>query len=397
MPKIPSNYFLQISKPQFLILNFYFLICNMQFLKKLFGGKKPEKAQTVADFWQWFQQQEKNFFGIVKNNGAIEEKFFDPVLEQLTDLDGRYFLVTGMHDAETAELIFTAEGIVQNFVFVEELVQAAPNIKGWKFTALKPAIDALDGLGLKMDNYVFNKDNIFFYSNESPEYPDSIDLTLVYRDFEADSPDHETVFRGCCIFLDNYLGEYYFTSTIDSLELVPPTMAEKEQIPIEKLKAFLIWRQKEFVEKYESTRHHAGNDRYAVMEATTADNKPLVATFNTDLLQWDAKPSHPWMAVVEFSYDGSQNNGMPTANQSVAMNDFEDRLAATLLDADGYLNIGRQTGDNKRQLFIACKEFKNASKQINTTIKANQTGTTISYEIYNDKYWQSVNQFQKTY
>ena len=35
---------------------------------------------------------------------------------------------------------------------------------------------------------------------------------------------------------------------------------KKELIPIEKLKDFLIWRQKEFIEKYEGTRRNTIDD-----------------------------------------------------------------------------------------------------------------------------------------
>lgn len=44
-----------------------------------------------------------------------------------------------MLDNETAELIITADGILKNYVFVEELIDSVPKIKGWKFTAHKPA------------------------------------------------------------------------------------------------------------------------------------------------------------------------------------------------------------------------------------------------------------------
>ena len=42
-------------------------------------------------------------------------------------------------------------------------------------------------------------------------------------------------------------------------------MLVKELIPISKLKDFLTWREKEFIEKYEGTRHNTENDSYALL------------------------------------------------------------------------------------------------------------------------------------
>jgi hypothetical protein len=51
------------------------------------------------------------------------------------------FFLTGMMDHNRAELVLTADRTINNIVFVEELVATAPEIPGWKFTALKPALD----------------------------------------------------------------------------------------------------------------------------------------------------------------------------------------------------------------------------------------------------------------
>ena len=44
------------------------------------------------------------------------------------------------------------------------------------------------------------------------------------------------------------------------------------------------------------------------------------------------------------------------------MNDFEEKLILELKDSDGYLNVGRQTGDSSREIYFACKDFRLPSK-----------------------------------
>jgi hypothetical protein len=111
------------------------------------------------------------------------------------------------------------------------------------------------------------------------------------------------------------------------------------------------WREKEFIEKYSGTRHNTENDNYSTIEFKPESGNVLFAVLNIDLLQWDAKPSHPWMLNFTFNYAGSQ-----------FFNEIEEEIAAQLKDAHGYLNIIRQTGKNIRETYYACKNFRLPSK-----------------------------------
>jgi hypothetical protein len=67
-----------------------------------------------------------------------------------------------MLDPQTAELILTPDGVVANIVFVEELVAAAPEIPGWKFTALKPASD-IQQTSIGMHGHEFSQNAIILF------------------------------------------------------------------------------------------------------------------------------------------------------------------------------------------------------------------------------------------
>jgi hypothetical protein len=180
----------------------------MSFLKKIFT-KKEAPVQSYADFWQWFQQHAQTFFNVVKNRSDIEKGFFDKLTPKLEELKDGFFFVTGMCDDNTAELILTAEGNTSNIVFTEELVAAAPVIPGWKFTALKPALDIKD-VSIEMAGYRFNESKLSFYDNEPAAYPDEVDITVVHEDYTEENKI--AISNGVYIFLDNYLGELDFVN-----------------------------------------------------------------------------------------------------------------------------------------------------------------------------------------
>lgn len=361
----------------------------MNFLKSIFKTK-DEPIHSYGDFWKWFDKSSKTFYKVVKGQGDIETSFFDKLSPKLNELHGGFYYLTGMYNNETVELVITADGAIKNIVFVEELIQAAPKIDGWKFTALKPALDIKD-ISIEMADYKFNYKNLNFYSNHSDNFPDEIDITIIYKDLTEENK--LTIINGVYIFLDNYLGELDFAVTIDNINVVGQDEVEKELIPIEKLKDYLNWRQKEFIEKYEAVRHDTENDVYSILEAKLESGNTLIAVINTGLLRWGSKVSHPWVLSVEIPYDGSSNNGMPGEDTSKLLIEIEDNISAELKPIDGYLNIGRQTARNARQIYFACKEFRKPSKVLQNIQRLYSNQVEISYNIYKDKYWQSFNRF----
>ena len=361
----------------------------MGFLKNLFI-KKDAPIKTYQDFWAWFQQNEKAFFKIVKEKGDLEKGFFDKLSPRLLSLKEGFFYLTGMLNENTVELIFTADGTIHNIVFVEELVAAAPQIAGWQFTALKPASD-IKNTSIEMAGNRFTAENLRFYANDFPEFPDEIDITVVHDDLTTKNKNNITT--GVYIFLDNFLGELNFVTTIDNLTVVGKNDVKKELIPVERLKPFLIWREKEFIEKYEGARHHTENDNYQMLEAELSAGNSLVAVINTDLLHWNGKASHPWILNIELKYDGSKTNGMPDQNTYNLLLTIEEEILSELKDFQGYLNVGRQTANGVREIYFACKDFRKPSK-VSWQIKQKYiTEIEMEYEIYKDKYWQSFNRF----
>lgn len=362
----------------------------MGIFDKILGKKNPEKQiGTYKEFWDWFLTKEKTFFEVVKNREHIEEQFFDIMAPELSKINDGYYFLAGMCNENTAELIITVEGDVKKMIFAEELVAAAPEIENWKFTALKPETN-IENVGIRMNECEFTKDNIYFYSNEIEGYPDEIDLAFVYEDLTEENKGSATT--GICIFLDNFLGELNFATQIDTFSIIGKNEAEKELVPIEKLKEFLLWREREFTEKYKDLQTFENEDQFSLLEATLENGMPLMATVNASLLKYDAKASYPWISVMKISYDGSNNNGFPEEKDYNTMNIIEDYAAEILTPENGHLYIGRETADSCKSIYFASKDFRQPSKVFDQIIKDNPQYK-ISLEIYKDKYWQSFEHY----
>jgi hypothetical protein len=360
----------------------------MGFLSNLFN-KKDEAINTNADFWNWFQKNEKTFFKISQSGENID-KFHSPLSQKLNELRDGYFFLSGMLNEQTAELIITADGNIKNLVFVEELIADAPTISGWKFTAHKPELD-IKNVSISMNGYNFSDKTLSFYAKEYKNHPDEIDIVIANTDFTEENKDQITV--GTQIFLDNFLGEINFATTIDNLTVISTNQAEQELIPIEKLKSYLIWREKEFVEKYEGIIPNLTDNAHTLYEYTH-NNHPIIAVINTDLLHWEEKVSHPWIIKISIAYDGAANNGMPNQMISELLNSTGDKITEQLENQKNCLYIGRETGSGTRDIFFASKDFRKTSLIVDTTLKQ-QTRFNIDYTIYKDKYWHTFKPFMR--
>ena len=367
----------------------------MSFLKKLWGSQKqktPANENAYTAFWQWFQQHQQHFHHIV-NQGSkteIERDFFDRLTPELEKVHSGIFFLTGMLTPQTAELILTPDGIIPNIVFVEELIAAAPEIAGWKFTALKPESD-IHQVGINMHDYEFSQETLSFYFNQQAEYPDEIDLVVVHDEYNA--AENDAFLQAVYIFLDNYLGEYDAVTKLDNVSVQSKQDAEKELLPIHLLKNILILKSSEISRLDKITRSNTDADEFVSLEGETNEGLPLLATLNRTLLTWDQKASHPWMMLIEISYDGHHSNGMPASTDYELLNLIEDELLQELKDVDGYLNIGRETGNHLRTIYFACKEFRKPSKVIDQVIEKYKGNFEIEVSLFKDKYWRALSKF----
>ncbi|MEM6719532.1 MAG: DUF695 domain-containing protein [Bacteroidota bacterium] len=362
----------------------------MSFFKTLF--QKQEKPITsYVDFWNWFQQHEKKFYNVLRKGGDVQSVFFRKLAEKLDELKDGFWYTAGMFSDDVAELVITPDGAIENIVFVEELVAAAPMLKRWKFTALKPALN-IENVSIRMGDYKFSSIELSFYPIDHAEYPDEIDIVIVYDNFREE--DKNLIVNGTYLFLDNYLGELNSVTTIDNIRVASKAEATEELIPILKLKDFLIWREKEFVEKYKGIRHNTIEDNFISLEATLENDLPLFAIVNSDLLTWDRKASHPWVSIVKIAYDGTDNQGLPNEKAYDLLNAIEEEILKELKDAEGYLNIGRQTADSLREIYFACVDFRLPSKVLHRLKEKYKDKLEIQFVIFKDKYWQTFNRFR---
>jgi hypothetical protein len=345
-------------------------------------GTTPKSYQH---FWAWFQKNEQSFIDAMtdmQDFKRIEEKFLDKLSPKLDKLHKGIFPLVGKLDSTTAELTLTVNGVVKNIALVEELVDAAPVLAGWKFTALKPATLGV----MQMEGCSFSVSNMAFYVNQDANYPDTIAITVAHNDYD-NHPD-PVMYTGVSIFLDNYLGELVFATTIDELTVIDTKAAQKPLIPISNLRNYLTWRQQVINDMYMGTKYNANSATITAFGGKQANGQPLTALIDTNLLNWNAKASHPWVLVIAVPF-----NGTNLKQKLQSFNRLAAELATKLPASAGCISIGRKTTTDSHTLYLACQDFRKPSQVVRQLQKSYAGYLAITYELYKDKSWQTFEEF----
>ena len=363
----------------------------MKFLQRILGNspKKEMKINSIEEFWNWFENNQTRFHNVLNTGNQVEQSFINPVFNKLQSLNPDAYLVAGMMDSKTAEIVFTAEGNIKVFPFIFELVAKAPSFDSWLFTALKPSIE-LRNSEIKMGEVFFSSENISFYPVIEADFPDDISIKLVYNG-EYEDKDHRKIENGCGIFLENWLGEVNMVSQVDEIGFDHNRGGAEELVPIAKLKDYINWREKEFIEKYEGVFFDTENSSYGIAEWTSGES-PFVGKFNSELISWDAKASHPWMFVVEVSFDPKENDGFPRSELMEKIHVLEDKINAVFVDKEGELELAQITGKGERKMFYACKSFHDPIIKLQRVLSSSSLSP--NFHVYRDKYWRSIGVFQ---
>lgn len=354
----------------------------------------PTKGNIIdaADmFWQWFVNNEHRFRGLEKNDSDQALLFLDELISQMKPFNPWLKALAGPYSGNRYELIITADGDVALFGKVEELVARAPKLNKWKFTAHKPAL-GFEGISIDLYEKKFNVDTTCFYPIVREEYPDEVNIVLTHVDYNEEDDDQFQA--GGMIYLENGLGEENTATKIDHYETgaLPAPDSGIEVIPISKLADYLGWREKEFVEKYESVHAQRPEENFNLLEAEDTDGKMMMVTIDAGFKEWPLRPAFPWYLQVDINYQGD-NSGLPTGAQLEELQQLEQQIVQILTANGAAWFTGHRTYDNVRNIYFYASEYKTSSQQMHRFIETVQTPYTILFFIRKDKYWQNMEMY----
>ena len=130
----------------------------------------------LETFWQWFVDHNEQLVMLNDLDEKERNELLNALQYQLTKYcDGLAFDM-GEPTANGRMLTFTAEGDTDLFRYVVELVDNAPDLDWWQFTAFKQPMGT--ELKVRFDKYVFDTRKMYFQQLECEEEPEMLGLRI---------------------------------------------------------------------------------------------------------------------------------------------------------------------------------------------------------------------------
>jgi hypothetical protein len=347
------------------------------------------KTNGAAAFWEWFAAHEYQVHGPGNQSRKIEA-FLTELIPQLKKFNPWLKALVGPCGAHRFELVITSDADIALFPKAEELIDAAPTLSGWIFTALKPAL-GLDKIRIEMYGCEFSDAVMQFYPVEDPKFPDKIRIVFVHRDYDRRREDD---FRtGAFVLVENGIGELAAATKIDEYQVrgLPEPKEKIELIPLGKLEEYLNWREKEFVEKYV----HVGNEhpphQWGVVEGKTPEGQVIFAAVNRGYRHWEYKPAYPWLGQLEIRYRGDLR-GLPVPAQFRELEDIEKEVLA-LLPPGQIIHVGHSTFCHCRTVYLFTSDYRLIANPVMDYVEGKKTSFQLEFFIRKDKYWECLGDF----
>lgn len=194
---------------------------------------KASAQEPVVKFWTWFQLNENKLNRLAEEPVALLEELQAPLLA----------VDSGLHieidAANHRSITFTADGDERLFPVVQELLQKAPLLANWKFTAFRQRLNSSDisTLQLKMGDRLLGVDQLFFFPVAEK---DSLDIIIYLPGLTTDN--YMEMAYQCLILLDHLLGEYDCVMKVRHYDfhLLPRRKEELVDLkPLKELPAFV--------------------------------------------------------------------------------------------------------------------------------------------------------------
>ncbi len=208
----------------------------------------------VLGFILLWKIQQKNFgTGLKKNNESysfinqvdieIKEKLLGNFSEELHKYCDKLYFEIGGNPEECRELIITAEGNKDYFKQVESLVNTAPKIDKWVFTAFIPPRDI--HFQLKYEGLILSPEEMWFMPLENKDNALAIGFNICLRNYEL-VHTHDFFESAMYKILDVLLGEKSAATDIDyiAFDQLPDNPEEEGMIELAELPDYIAWKKK---------------------------------------------------------------------------------------------------------------------------------------------------------
>lgn len=192
----------------------------------------------VEIFWKWFVENSERLTMLNDLDEGQQQMLLDALQHQLTAYCEGLSYEISEQTQKGRTLTISAEGDMDYFEDVVNLVDNAPDIDWWEFVAFRQPQGK--SVRLTFGKYHFNTKEMYFQQLENEAEPDIIGVRVAVPKVVKDDEDQHV---GVYVTLEALIGEFDCATLIGYMEVVPmPKEPFKEGFkPLEDFPEFVEW------------------------------------------------------------------------------------------------------------------------------------------------------------
>ncbi|MFV8465802.1 hypothetical protein [Flavobacterium sp. LB1P62] len=193
--------------------------------------------KSINTFWNWFQDNNQTIKNLINETPKNQKHISFWISKNLNyyckEID--FMIVFPKNDNAKSELIITANGNPEYFNQVINLVDNAPQLKSWKFTAFIQPTERIDKIIDGLDEpYIFHEitlkaSELKFLTLEYHEETHKFDIIVFLKNYNLYC-DTKTLDQAVFIIMQDILGENSLFQNINFVQLAQTPSNEEELI-----------------------------------------------------------------------------------------------------------------------------------------------------------------------
>lgn len=202
--------------------------------------------RKINTFWNWFQDNNQTIKNLINETPKMQKHLYFWLNRHLgyycKELD--FIIIFPKKEKEKAELIITASGNPEYFTQVTELINKAPGLRHWKFTAFIQPTENIDKIIEGLDEpYIFQEitlktSDIKFLPLAYDEKTKKLDIMVYLNNYNIHC-DTKTWNQAIYIIMQDLLGEKALYQNINFVQLAQMPNNNNESIELYDLQLYI--------------------------------------------------------------------------------------------------------------------------------------------------------------
>ncbi len=149
--------------------------------------------------------------------------------------------------------------------------------------------------------------------------------------------------------------------------------------------------------KKTETQEEVVKESFSIIEATNAENKPILGSFNTAYKDFNNKSKYPWCLKIAIGLELNNlfENGLPKDEEKKIADKFEDELLTEIQKISKSQYLGHLYNDTFLDVYVYLENPEKVHEFLQTQVNKEGITRGFGYEINQDPTWEIVKPFLK--